>query len=608
MPPKVLQKKDNNSGAAGSGVLPIPASARANKTSPPTNKNTTTQGGGNNNKQSKNPSLPPVPKQPAARLKLEIRRLPPGLTLSEFEEALGEEWTLGKGRVDWREYRQGKVKSVGKMPELGRCYVHVLNEALVREFEARFLAVTFKDKAGSWKNNGGGGAPMLGFAMNQRVPVQTGRGKQRGDNRQGTIDQDAEYMAFLEAETQPIPKAAAIDSAATGGDRKEEEVSGGKGVKVKSTPLIEDLRERKANKAKAAASKAEKADRKGGKNDAKGDENAPANAASGGKKGDKGKVEQAAKDGAKAANKQAANKQAQNNKNNDNNSSSAANSNANAASQKAAQTPAKGRRGAANQNAKAAAAASQQPQQQSQQQPATPAGPAAQRGQRQRGNAEGIKKMLQKDLGIKPKAAAAAAAANQTTQAAASPAATPPASNQQTPAQSKNSSPAQTPKQQQQQQNSGPPKAYLKHANPSQGMTEILIQQALAQFGEMNNVTIDPRKGTAIAVFKTQEGLKKAVEAKKVPVANGAVEVLSFKDRGGGGGGGGGGGNNASGSGGGGGGGAGGGGGRGGFRNRGGGGRAGRGNNANANSGAGGGNANANAGKGGGQAAGAGAG
>lgn len=567
MPPKVLQKNPDR----GSGVLPIPASARA----------------------------PPAPKPPAARLKLEIRRLPPGLTLSEFEEALGDEWKLGKGRVDWREYRQGKAKNVSKMPELSRCYVHLVKEDLVREFEARFLAVTFRDKAGTWKNHGAGGAPMLGFAMNQRVPLQQGKQRARADNRQGTIDQDAEYMAFLEAETQPIPKASAIDSASA---EKKEEEAGGK-TKVKSTPLIEDLRERKANKAKAAASKAEKADRKG-KGDSKAEESTPA--ASGGKKGDKGKVEQAAKEVAKAANKQAAGKQGQNN--------SAANANANATSQKAAQTPAKGRRGAAQQNAKATAAAAQaQPQQQT-----TPAAPAAQRGpaQRQRGNnAEGIKKMLQKDLGIKPKAAAADSPAQTTGTAAA---ARTPANNQQTPNQ-----PKQTSKQQQQQQqasNSGPPKAYLKHANPSQGMTEILIQQALAQFGEMNNVTIDPRKGTAIAVFKTQEGLKKAVQAKKVPVAKGAVEVIEFKDRGGGGGGGGAGGgggsggnnnnsnnnstnsnnNNNSSSGGGGGnggGGGGGGGGRGGYRNR--GGRGGRGGNNNS------GGANANAAKGGGQAAGA---
>lgn len=562
MPPKVLQKSSNptpSSSGGGGGVLPIPASARA----------------------------PPPPKPPTARLKLEIRRLPPGLTLSEFEETLGDDWKLNAGRVDWREFRAGKPKSAHKMPELGRCYVHVLNEALVREFEARFLAVAFRDKAGTWK--GVGAAPTLGFAMNQRVPLAQGRQRPRADNRQGTIDQDAEYMAFLEAETQPIPKAAAIDSAGAGGEKKDED-----GGKVKSTPLIEDLRERKANKAKAAASKAEKAERKG-KGDGKGQQADEGNAkAAGGKKGEKGKQqEQNAKEGGKGGNKQGG-KQAQN--------AAAATAASSNASQKAAQTPAKGKRGAGQQNAKAAAnnAAAAQPQQQQQQQQNPPANQAGQRGQaqRQRGNnAEGIKKMLQKDLGIRPKATAAAAG-NQQSGGPGEKAANDTNNNKQPPTQPKNSSPApQSNKQQQNQQNqqqsTGPPKAYLKHANPSQGMTEILIQQALAQFGEMNNVTIDPRKGTAIAVFKTQEGLKKAVEAKKVPVAKGAVEVIEFRDRGAGGGGGGG---SSGGGGGGGSGGGGGGGGRGGFR----GGRGGRRGQANN---AGGGNAGANAAKGGAQTA-----
>ena len=63
-------------------------------------------------------------------------------------------------------------------------------------------------------------------------------------------------------------------------------------------------------------------------------------------------------------------------------------------------------------------------------------------------------------------------------------------------------------------------------------MSENLIQQALSQFGEVTNVTIDPRKGTAIALFKDPEGLKKAFEAKKVPVAQGSVEILEWRDRG----------------------------------------------------------------------------
>lgn len=66
----------------------------------------------------------------------------------------------------------------------------------------------------------------------------------------------------------------------------------------------------------------------------------------------------------------------------------------------------------------------------------------------------------------------------------------------------------------------------------------MLILRALSEYGEVVNVTIDPRKGTAIALFKDNESLKKAIEARRVPVANGAVEVLEFKEvgsRGGGG-------------------------------------------------------------------------
>lgn len=42
-------------------------------------------------------------------MKLIIRRLAPGLTQPEFEEALGEEWKVNGGKVDWAVYKQGKV-------------------------------------------------------------------------------------------------------------------------------------------------------------------------------------------------------------------------------------------------------------------------------------------------------------------------------------------------------------------------------------------------------------------------------------------------------------------------------------------------------------------
>ncbi|OQO09323.1 hypothetical protein B0A48_04721 [Cryoendolithus antarcticus] len=464
MPPKVLQKAANDQ---QSGVLSIPAAARTQAS----------------------------PQKSNARLKLEVRRLPPSLTLTEFEEILGEDWKLGAGKIDWREYRQGKIKSPGKLPEQSRCYVHLVNESLVRDFEQRFLDVVFHDKSSTHKlPELKHLPPTLGFAPNQRVPLP---GKQKPDTRQGTIDQDAEFIAFLEAETQPIAKPAPVDVTTV---EKE--------PKAKSTPLIEALRERKAAKAKAAAAKSDA--KTPGKTDAK-DSAAETQKMSPAvptpKKGEKGRLEQITKDVAKVANKQANGKQAQN-----------GTSASPASPQRGVAPPVKGKRVAPPQSPKAAATAPTVPANA----PPTRTAPA----QRQRGNAEGIKKMLQKDLGIKPKPVAPA------TSAATTP--TPPITNPATITPKPTITPTQQPSPQQPTPPALLPKAYLKHANPSQGMTEILIQRALAVFeaspATMGNVTIDPRKGTAIAVFRTQEGLRKALEAKRVSVGRGEVEVLRLRE------------------------------------------------------------------------------
>lgn len=468
MPPKASAKSADRAG----GVLAVSATTRAN-----------------------------AARASTARLKLEIRRLPPGLTLTEFEDTLGAEWKLGNGKIDWREYRQGKTRLAGsgKVPEQGRCYLHVVNESLVKELETRFLEVLFQDKAGTYKNPELKQLqPVLGFAPNQRTPLQ--HPKQRVDTRQGTIDQDPDFMAFLEGETQPVTKASAIDT--MGAEKSGEKIT------VKTTPLIEDLREKKANKAKAAVAKAEKAEKdKKMQTVAAGPKPAGAAAQKDGAKGNQPtKVEQAAKEAAKVLNKQAATKQQQ-------------------AQQTKPASPAKAKAPVRNSKQDTPAV-----------QPATAsavAGPAPQRtAARQRGNAEGIKKMLQKDLGIKPKVIPAAQSpATSTPSAAPATASTNSASPAPTPTPSTTRpSPASVPPTQTDPKPSLV-KAYLKHANPSQGMTEMLIQQALSQFGEMSNVTIDPRKGTAIAVFKQLDGLRNALAAKHVPVANGAVEVLEFRDR-----------------------------------------------------------------------------
>jgi regulator of nonsense transcripts 3 len=73
------------------GILPIPAAILQKQGAP------------------SNAPRGPSKRTAAPRLKVVVRRLPPGLTQGEFEVSLGEEWKLGGGKVDWLVYRAGKV-------------------------------------------------------------------------------------------------------------------------------------------------------------------------------------------------------------------------------------------------------------------------------------------------------------------------------------------------------------------------------------------------------------------------------------------------------------------------------------------------------------------
>jgi len=53
--------------------------------------------------------IDPSTKVAAARLKVVIRRLAPGLSEDEFSIAIGEEWQVGRGKVDWMSFKPGKV-------------------------------------------------------------------------------------------------------------------------------------------------------------------------------------------------------------------------------------------------------------------------------------------------------------------------------------------------------------------------------------------------------------------------------------------------------------------------------------------------------------------
>jgi len=74
-------------------------------------------------------------------------------------------------------------------------------------------------------------------------------------------------------------------------------------------------------------------------------------------------------------------------------------------------------------------------------------------------------------------------------------------------------------------------RAFVKHANPSQGITEALLKQAMEAFGPVTFVEIDKRKGFAYIDFGDAEALRKAIAASPVSIAQGTVQVLERKEK-----------------------------------------------------------------------------
>lgn len=79
--------------------------------------------------------------------------------------------------------------------------------------------------------------------------------------------------------------------------------------------------------------------------------------------------------------------------------------------------------------------------------------------------------------------------------------------------------------------NSSSTRAFLKHANQSQGITEPLLKESMEKFGSINSIEIDKRKGFAYVEFADHSGLVKAMAASPVSIASGAVQVLERKDQ-----------------------------------------------------------------------------
>src|SRR4051794_21646852 len=105
----------------------------------------------------------------------------------------------------------------------------------------------FEDAQNTTTNPSLIGPPTVEFAPYGRTPG----GRRRVDARSGTIDQDPEFMAFLEGLANPTSgKDINADSVADGIPAKFE--------KVTTTPLVQFLKDKKASKNKESAAKAAK--------------------------------------------------------------------------------------------------------------------------------------------------------------------------------------------------------------------------------------------------------------------------------------------------------------------------------------------------------------
>ena len=462
--------------------------------------------------------------------------------------------------------------SAAKPSKPARVYIHVTKQDHVKALGDHVRTVTFHDATKSWQDPALVGPPTLEYAPYPKMPG----GRRRNDNRQGTIDQDQDFKDFLESLTNPITKPPAAENE-------------GQKEKVKTTPLIEALREKKANRDKPSA----KGNR--GRGEAKDDGGEKKILAKPGKESalnsndknrrmSKADKAQATKEAVKILNKEASSSKAT--------AGTADKSSASPAPERKRGNvalaksmlqrdlgvgPAPNRRrgtkrevGAAAPDANAQAKETKAVDEKAKEAPVAP--PAAStpdktsqtsrkerptRAERRafkanqgdkssdKATASDVKpqtplktpapQILKKPQTPNPPKGPAASRVPPTEPAAArnSPAPTQshaaPAKTETAPAQAHNNAskaapanpvPAPTSKQ-----------AFLKHANPSQGITEPLIEEVMKTFGGIDKVEIDKRKGFAYVDFAEPEGLRKAMAASPIKIAQGAVQVLERKEK-----------------------------------------------------------------------------
>ncbi|KAI9728177.1 MAG: hypothetical protein M1828_004638 [Chrysothrix sp. TS-e1954] len=392
-------------------------------------------------------------------------------------------------------------------------YLQLADAASLDLLAEKVRTSSFSDAKGTVDDPALLGPPSLELASYPRVTTF----KKRNDARQGTIDQEPEFIEFLESLTSPIVKPAATD--VTSSDAQS------KGDAKKVTPLIQYLRDKKAAKEKGLSVKAGK----GGRIPPKPENADPRVNAKGTTPTTKGPVD--LKDKAKTKSGQQ-----------------------DVVSKEAAKSPPKVQVAPATVSPTEKANVFRN------------ARPAPPRSQDPAGRVTAAARMIQRDLGLKsrprasaqdntkgpaieqsplpsqkPQQATTVPDASKTNSVASKSPGTTVDSNKESaahaqdiaPAKPTNASPKAGVKATQAISPSTSTRAFLKHANPSQGITEPLLVEALTPFGAVVFVEIDKRKGFAYANFSNATGLQHAIKGSPVKVAQGSVTVLERRDRGG---------------------------------------------------------------------------
>ncbi|XP_042866012.1 regulator of nonsense transcripts 3A-like [Penaeus japonicus] len=206
------------------------------------------QGEGSSKRTSEKPHNRGKREKNVPHTKVVARRLPPSMTEEEFLEAVSP-----LAEYDYFIFVPAD-RSLGSYA-FSRAYINFKNTDDVFTFRDRFDSYVFVDKKGNEY------PAMVEYAPFQKIPKRIGNKKK--DIRAGTIDQDPDFMAFLESlekpETVQLPTLEVVLEEIQAHER---ELKANNGIIKVKTPLLEFIEQKKAEKLRTKEERREERRRK----------------------------------------------------------------------------------------------------------------------------------------------------------------------------------------------------------------------------------------------------------------------------------------------------------------------------------------------------------